>query len=552
MDYEGVIRLKMRLVKELYELQGKQAATTTGFKAFFAANSHWLIPYAAFCYLRDTYGTAQFSAWPEHSVYAEEMLATLSEQPAAKEVMELYYFIQYHLHLQLKDAAAYAHTKGVVLKGDIAIGIFRNSVDAWQNPVQYQMELQAGAPPDDFAVKGQNWGFPTYNWPQMQQDGFAWCKQRLEQMGHYFDAFRIDHILGFFRIWSIPMHAVEGILGYFVPAIPVNRQEFYERNILFDHQRYTRPYITTPFLEQLFGSQVQQVISDFLVAEEGGHYSLKPAFATQQQVAKYFATQEENEQTRPIKQGLYDLISNVILLEAAGQEGFHFRFDMESTDSFRHLDGHTQYQLQQLYTNYFFERQDHFWKQEAMQKLPALKKVTNMLICGEDLGMVPASVPEVMQQLGLLSLEVQRMPKQTFTTFFHPMNAPYLSVVTPSTHDMSTIRGWWEEDRAKTQQFYNQELSQAGEAPFFCNAWINKAVVAQHLQSPAMWSIFQLQDLLGIDENIRRDNPYEERINVPANPKHYWRYRMHLSLENLIEATAFNAELEKMVKAGGR
>jgi 4-alpha-glucanotransferase len=554
MDYEGVIRLKMQLAKQLYDLQGAKTLATAGFTAFFEENEHWLVPYAAFCYLRDTYGTAQFSAWPEHSVYAEAVLATLSAQPGVKKIMECWYFIQYHLHLQLKDAAAYAHSRGVVLKGDIAIGIFRNSVDAWQQPAQYHMDMQAGAPPDDFAVKGQNWGFPTYNWGRMKQDGFAWWKQRLEQMGHYFDAFRIDHILGFFRIWSIPMHAVEGILGYFIPAIPVYRQEFYERDILFDHKRYTSPYITMPYLEELFGGQVQQVVFRFLVSEEGGHYSLQPAFATQQQVAQYFAAEEDNENTRQLRQGLYDLISNVILLEAAGSNGqeFHFRFDMQHTDSFRHLDGHTQYQLQRLYTNYFFERQDYFWKQEAMQKLPALKQVTNMLICGEDLGMVPASVPDVMQQLGLLSLEVQRMPKLPGAEFFHPANAPYLSVVTPSTHDMSTIRGWWEEDRVKTQQFYNHELQQWGEAPFFCEARINKAVVEQHLQSPAMWSIFQLQDLLGIDENIRRDNPYEERINVPANPKHYWRYRVHLSLESLLEADSFNTELEKMVKAAGR
>ncbi len=121
-----------------------------------------------------------------------------------------------------------------------------------------------------------------------------------------------------------------------------------------------------------------------------------------------------------------------------------------------------------LYINYFFHRQDYFWKKEAMQKLPELKRSTNMLICGEDLGMVPHSVPDVMNQLGILSLEIQRMPKDTGIEFFHPKDAPYLSVVTPSTHDMSTIRGWWEEDRIKTQHFYNYVLGHYGEAPFFC------------------------------------------------------------------------------------
>jgi len=187
-----------------------------------------------------------------------------------------------------------------------------------------------------------------------------------------------------------------------------------------------------------------------------------------------------------------------------------------------------------------------------MKKLPSLKAATNMLVCGEDLGMVPDCVPDVMKQLGILSLEIQRMPKGTSREFFHPADANYLSVVTPSTHDMSTIRGWWEENREKTQRFYNNELGQWGEAPFFCEPWINKAIVIQHLYSPAMWSIFQLQDLLGMSETIRRENPHDERINIPADPKNYWRYRMHIYLEDLIKEKDFNEELKSYVHSSGR
>ena len=91
-----------------------------------------------------------------------------------------------------------------------------------------------------------------------------------------------------------------------------------------------------------------------------------------------------------------------------------------------------------------------------------------------------------------------------------------------------------------------------GEAPYYCEAWVNKAIVLQHLYSPAMWSIFQLQDLLGMDETLRREDPYAERINVPANPKHYWQYRMHLGLESLLEADAYNKELKSYVMSSGR
>jgi 4-alpha-glucanotransferase len=208
--------------------------------------------------------------------------------------------------------------------------------------------------------------------------------------------------------------------------------------------------------------------------------------------------------------------------------------------------------LKALYVDYFFRRQDDFWMKEAMQKLPALKRETNMLVCGEDLGMVPACVPVAMKQLGLLSLEIQRMPKQIGREFSRPADAPYLSVVTPSSHDMSTIRGWWEEDAKVTQKFYNQELGQPGEPPRHCEVGINRAIVNQHLASPAMWSIFQLQDLLGMDESLRRKDVAAERINVPAIPNYYWRYRMHLTLEKLSQVDAFNQELRQQIEQGGR
>lgn len=556
LDYEAVLTLKLSLARQLYALQGAATFATEDYQLFFRQNRHWLQPYAVFSYLRDTYQTADYTRWPQYGSYREQEIAPLLQPGSpAYDTIALYYFIQYHLHVQLKAAAAYAHANGVIVKGDIAIGIGRNSVDAWQRPDLYHMDMQAGAPPDDFAVKGQNWGFPTYNWQRMKQDGFAWWKQRFEQMSYYFDAFRIDHILGFFRIWSIPLHAVEGIMGYFVPALPVHVSELHAKGIWFDYDRYTKPFINEQVLWEVFGGEKDWVKQQFLASAGNDNYALQPAYATQKQVAAYFAGQEQNERNSKLQQGLFDLISNVLLFEAnAEQPGqqFHFRFDMQLTSSFRHLDAHAQYWLYELYVDYFFRRQDDFWKEEALQKLPVLKRVTNMLICGEDLGLVPRCVPSVMKDLGLISLEIQRMPKDPTQEFSHPRNAPYLSVVTPSTHDMSTIRGWWEEDHVRTQHFFNNELHQWGTAPHTCEPWINREIVLQHLHSPALWSIFQLQDLLGMDAALRFPNPGEERINVPANPRHYWRYRMHLLLEELLQADAFNTELLHAVSEAGR
>ena len=556
-DFVEVMKVKLGILKEIYKDITDDFFESEDYLDFFKHNKHWLSPYAAFCYLRDEFGTSDFGQWATHSVYNKKEIEKLTTKNSAvyKEIA-FHYFVQYHLHDQLKAAADYVHKKGVVLKGDIAIGVYRYGCDTWVDPELYHMDWQAGAPPDDFAVKGQNWGFPTYNWKKMQKDHFDWWRKRFEQMSNYFDAFRIDHILGFFRIWSIPDHAIEGIMGHFVPAIPVSITEFGERGIWFDYHRYCKPFITDEVLNEVFGELAAKVKAELVIPNDFSSYDLEFTFETQRQVEEYFLHQEPNEENRKLKQGLLDLISNVILIEddSADSQGqkFHFRIAVDSTSSFRYLDWQTQQKLKDLYVDYFYRRQDDFWMKEAMHKLPYLKRATNMLICGEDLGMVPHCVPDVMKQLGILSLEIQRMPKKTGADFFHPKDASYLSVITPSTHDMSTIRGWWEEDKTKIATYFNYIMGQWGDPPYYCEPWINRAIVLQHFYSPAMWSIFQLQDLLGMSETLRRENPHEERINVPADPNNKWKYRMHISLEDLLQQKGFNDELHNYVEHSGR
>jgi 4-alpha-glucanotransferase len=554
-DYEAVLRAKLGFLKEIFPSEKEKIFGSDEYRLFLERNGNWLGPYVAFCHLRDQFGTPDFTRWPRCRSYkAQEMAALAPPGSEAAEEMDFHRFLQYHLQAQLLEATRYAHSKGVILKGDIAIGVCRYGADAWQQPELFHTDMQAGAPPDAFATKGQNWAFPTYNWPRMKATGFEWWKRRLQQMGHYFDAFRLDHILGFFRIWSIPLDAVEGILGHFVPCLAIQPTEFATRGIRFDRDRFLRPYITGAVLRELFGVQDEAVKQRFLQARGSGSYELKPQFATQRRVEDYFAALERTGQNARLKRGLFHLIGNVILLEAqgAGSGPVHFRFGMETTSSFRDLDEQTRTRLKGLYIDYFYHRQEACWKEEGTDKLAVLKRGTNMLVCGEDLGMVPACVPEAMNQLGLLSLEVQRMPKRPGREFSRPGEAPYLSVVTPSTHDTSTLRGWWKEDRSVTQRFFNQELGQPGQAPEGCETWIGKAILAQHLASPAIWAVFQLQDLLGLDDRLRRQNPQAERINVPANPDNYWRYRMHLTLEELTAAGAFNAELRGCLGRNGR
>lgn len=552
-DYEAVMELKWDALSSLYQSMKNEVFKEIEYVKFFQENKTWLVPYAAYCFLRDKFGSPDVSTWGEYASFNDLMIKELCAPDAENfDAIALHYFIQYQLHLQLKNAHDYANSKGIMLKGDIAIGVHRNGADTWTQPSLYNLDMQAGAPPDDFAVTGQNWGFPTYNWEAMKADGFAWWRQRFQQMSNYFDAFRIDHILGFFRIWSIPRYAVEGIMGRFVPAIPVSRNEFELRGIFIDNNRYCKPYITDEVIGQSAG-HLDADVKYFLQSNGDATYRFKSIFDTQRKIEAYFTSEGLDDSKKGLKQVLFNLHANVILWpDGDNNNGFHFRFNAAKTLSYQHLDLHIQQKLSCLYDDYFYHRQEHIWKHEALEKLPALKLCTDMLICGEDLGMVPQSVPAVMSSLGFLSMEVQRMPKQLNTTFFDPSRAPYLSVVTPSTHDMSTIREWWLEDQNKTQQFYNQQLCQHGEAPAAATSPVVRSVILQHLASPAMWAVFQMQDLLAMNDSLRLEDPHAERINIPGDPNHYWRFRMHLPIEELIKNDTFNQELNYLISANNR
>lgn len=559
-DYEAVMALKSRYFKLIYDQEKAEFLKSKKFLAFFKENAHWLKPYAAFSYLRDLFNTPDFSRWGDYSKPTASLLAVLTDKKAAHyDDIAVHYFIQYHAYCQLLDAAEYARSKGLVLKGDIPIGIYRNSVDAWLSPQLYHMDRQAGAPPDDFSAKGQNWRFPTYNWEEMEKDGYAWWQHRLRHLSIYFDAFRIDHILGFFRIWEIPSSQVEGLLGYFNPSIPYYRNELQDRGLWFDEHRFCKPYIREHFLYERFGDLTEHVKFHYLEEFAPGCYNLRPEYDTQSKIEMNITIQPDDSpwmrnRTERIVQGLNSLIGEVLFLYAPGTggNGFFPRNALHFTKSFQELDNHSKHVINNIYLEYFYERNEEFWRGKAMGKLPVLKKATNMLLCGEDLGMVPACVPDVMNELGILSLEVQRMPKNPKIAFGHPAYYPYLSVATPSSHDTSTVRGWWEEDPGRSQKFYYEILGNHGPSPYECTTDVVKQIIVQHLYSPSMWTVFPIQDLLGMDYKLRLPNPHAERINNPGNPTHYWRYRMHLNLEDLLNETEFNGSLKELIQQSGR
>ena len=494
-DYEEVNRQKLAYLRLLFDQEGKRVLASPEFKAFFAETEQWLVPYAYYCHLRDSVGTADFSQWLGHETWNEADRKSLTN-PRSKAYKDVafWYFVQFLLDTQMKSVHDHAKHRGVLLKGDIPIGVSRQGCDVWMEPRYFHMDGQAGAPPDDFAEDGQNWGFPTYNWDEMIRDNCQWWERRFRNMARYFDAYRIDHVLGFFRIWEIPMPAKSGLLGQFSPALALSAGE-----------------ILRAGLPSSVIDAAPRVIDD-------------------------------NPQTA----------DTLFLRDHRNPELYHPRILAQKTNQFSRLSNWEQQAFNRLYDDYFYRRNNQFWYEQAMKKLPRLVGATDMLCCAEDLGMVPDCVAWVMDELQILSLELESMPKNPGLRFGRISQNPYRSVCTISSHDTPTLRMWWDENQERTQDYWNNVLHRPGPAPHPMSGDLATDIIRRHLQCPSMICVISIQDWLAIDESLRLPDANAERVNIPANPRHYWRYRMHVNIEDLSKNSAFTGRIQSLVRGGNR
>lgn len=552
-DYERVNDAKTDYLRIIFQQEGEQVMKTLDFKQFLKDNEHWLVPYAQYCHLRDTFGNVDFSTWKGHETWHEQDRGALLN-PRSKEFnnVAFYYYVQFVLNNQMRGAHEYAMARGVILKGDIPIGVNRNGCDVWHEPQYFNLNSQAGAPPDSFSVNGQNWGFPTYNWQRMIEDGCQWWIRRFQNMSKFFDAYRIDHVLGFFRIWAIPTSCVHGLLGQFAPSLAMTRDEIEGYGLHFQEQLFTTPFIARWVVDRVFGIHAEEVIEKYLNHEHDDIFSLKPEYDTERKIEAAFNGKETADDIW-VRDGLYALAADVLFVRDDNDSNkFHPRITAQLNFMYEALMDSDKEKFNRLYNDYYYRRNNNFWYNEAMKKLPVLVQATRMLVCAEDLGMVPDCVAWVMNELRILSLELQQMPKDPSVKFGELWKNPYRSVCTLSTHDMPTLRQWWDEDYNRTQEYYNSQLYRSGAAPHPLPGWLAREIIANQLTCPSMLCILSLQDWFAIDEKLRLEDANAERINIPANPRHYWRYRMHLNIEDLIANKEYNDNIKELIQHTGR
>ena len=548
-DYERVNNAKTEYLRIIFKQEGEEAMKTDGFKEFMKENEHWIAPYAKYCSLRDKYGCVDFAKWKGNEQWNEADRKALLD-PKTKEFKEVafYYYVQFILNNQMRAAHEYAMARGVILKGDIPIGVNRNGCDVWHEPQYYNLNSQAGAPPDAFSINGQNWGFPTYNWQRMIDDGCQWWIRRFQNMSKFFDAYRIDHVLGFFRIWAIPTTCVHGLLGQFAPALAMTREEIEGYGLHFQEELFTKPFIARWVVDRVFGIHAEEVIGKYLNHEHDDIFSLKPEYDTERKIEAAFAGKDTDTDIW-IRDGLYALAADVLFVRDINDSNkFHPRITAQLNFMYEALVDSDKEKFNRLYNDYYYRRNNNFWYSEAMKKLPVLVQATRMLVCAEDLGMVPDCVAWVMDELRILSLELQQMPKDPKVKFGELWKNPYKSVCTLSTHDMPTLRQWWDEDWDRTQIYYSSQLCRGGAAPHPLPGWLAKEIITNQLTCPSMLCILSLQDWFAIDEKLRLADADAERINIPANPRHYWRYRMHVNIEDLINNKEYNDNIKELVR----
>jgi 4-alpha-glucanotransferase len=526
--YIEVVRYKRHALRMIFDKKKKDILTDDRFKKWIEQNS-WVRPYAIFCALKAENNEASWKEWVK------------KEKPKESDVL-FQKWMQWVAELQFLEAVDKLNNLGVRLKGDIPILINEDSADVWHCPQFFSLENRAGAPPDMFCYSGQNWAFPTYKWDNLEKEDFGWWRNRIKHAAKFYHAYRIDHVLGFFRIWVVPEVENTGILGHFVPSVPIYMDEILQTGIPKETVHYlTSPNFGDEQLENWFGFATEDVKQKYFKHLHSNRYILRNEYRSEREI---ISLNEEQQ----IKDTLLNVYWDRVFVPSSTEENLWPYWYWYNTPVLLTLPEHEVNIIRNIIKSNEAKQED-LWSENGRKLLSVLAKEADMLVCAEDLGAVPNCVPSVLQDLGILALRVERWSrdwKQPESPYIPFSKYPRLSVCTTSNHDSSTLLGLWNEHDFD-RDFYWKHIGQSECSPAVLSEEHVKLIIESLFNSNSLLAILPLQDFMALSQKFIPQDPDVDRINTPGTVSaKNWSWRMPCLLEELLSETELNERIEEL------
>ncbi len=537
--YGECLEAKLTALRAVYEASADSIAADEGLAAFVRGRP-WLRAYAVYRRLKSSYGERAWRSWPDHRDPTRDEIDAMWDDPAARREQLFHAWMQRRAAEQFGAAAEAVAGMGLVLLGDIPILMNDDSADVWADRRFFDESLRAGAPPDMYSSVGQNWGFPIYDWDAMAEDGYSFWRARVAEAARYYSAYRIDHVLGFFRIWALGDRDETGCLGRFVPGAELGADELSRAGFSPERLRWlSEPHIPGAELRAAVPAPEAALVVEAALERIGGEdlYLFKRSIRGEADLSEL-----------PLSGAAIEFLKarwrDRAFLPIGGGR-FSPTWSYRGARAWASLSDGERSALEAM-IGAASASAELGWEDRGRRLLSMLGSASDMLPCAEDLGAVPDCVPRVLAELGIPGLRVPRWMRRWDEAGqpFKPLSEyGELSACTPSVHDTSTLRGWWEGEDGR-DAFVEAYCPELRPAPALLDPDGEGAVLAALAKAPSRLFVVQLQDLLDLSARYRSDDPSGDRINVPGSVDGFnWTWRMGPGTEELGRDAAWTARV---------
>ncbi|MDR1126690.1 MAG: 4-alpha-glucanotransferase [Treponema sp.] len=565
-SHQRILRAKLGLLKEIYATNEESIIKSAegGELAKWIEENPWVKSYAVFRRLKEVNEQKSWKEWePKYQQVTKEQIEAFWSDESLRADHIFWVWIQEALDTQFAQAAQAVADAGIILEGDLPILINDDSCDVWAYPEYFHINLSAGAPPDMYSPNGQNWGFPVYNWQKLAKDDYEWWKNRLKAAGKYYKAYRIDHVLGFFRIWASAQKDLSSssLMGRFIPYKPITRKDLELLGFDGGQIRWLScPHIpTSEVWRSLEGLKDADGNIDYETIRQSAEKVFTSCLQRINNEELWWFTDNIKGEKDIVAKNLHPFAQDYLIwawrnrtLQEYEKNKYSPLWFYRDTRAYNSLSDEQKDKLDVL-----IERQnvasEKAWETQGRKLLTMLKESASMLPCAEDLGEVPDCVPKTLGKLQILGLRVIRWAREwdeEGSPFIPLEDYPELSVCTVAVHDSSTAREWW--DNEVEQDVFSAFLGKPALPPVY-NPGIAKIVLKKAASATSVFRVFQIQDILHLSQRYYAPDPKLERINVPGSVNEFnWTYRLPASIteiakdEELIHAVRELAEVKQI------